>query len=60
MAIDVNTCRALSVSTDGPVAPQGSAKSAASFHSGLPSRRQCSAICQRGNGSPGYHLPCPY
>ena len=35
----------------------GSASSAASVHSGSPSVRQCSPICQRGNGSPGYHLP---
>ena len=37
----------------------GSASSAGSDHSGTPSDRQCSAICQRGNGSPGYHLPWP-
>ena len=35
----------------------GSASSASSVHSGSPSVRQCSPICQRGNGSPGYHLP---
>ena len=29
-----------------------------SGHSGCPSVRQYSPICQRGNGSPGYHLPC--
>lgn len=35
----------------------GSANSASLVHSGRPSVRQYSAICQRGNGSPGYHLP---
>ena len=35
----------------------GSASSASSVHSGSPSVRQYSPICQRGNGSPGYHLP---
>ena len=41
------------------VVAHGSASSAGSDHSGTPSARQCSAICQRGNGSPGYHLPWP-
>ena len=35
----------------------GSASSASLVHNGLPSARQYRPICQRGNGSPGYHLP---
>jgi hypothetical protein len=35
----------------------GSANSAGSLHSCSPSLRQISPICQRGSGSPGYHLP---
>ena len=39
------------------VVDHGSASSSPSVHSGMPSVRQISPICQRGNGSPGYHLP---
>ena len=44
-------------STSRSSSAHGSASSASSLHSGWPSARQCSPICQRGNGSPGYHLP---
>ena len=39
--------------------PTGRRAARRCVHSGSPSVRQCSAICQRGNGSPGYHLPWP-
>ena len=35
----------------------GSASSSGRRQIGLPSVRHISAICQRGSGSPGYHLP---
>ena len=31
-----------------------------SYHSGSPSSRQWMPSCQRGSGSPGYHLPWPW
>jgi len=37
----------------------GSASRVGSFHSDVPSASHCRSICQRGSGSPGYHLPWP-
>ena len=55
-----NSCSATPAGSRRSPPSQGSASNPGSFHSGLPSRRQCRPICQRGNGSPGYHLPWLY
>ena len=39
---------------------QGSARRVGSDHKAIPSVRHTTAICQRGNTSPGYHFPCPW
>ena len=43
---------------DGPVRTISASRDG-SCHSGTPSALQSTAICHRGRGSPGYHLPWP-